>query len=167
MHLHPCMCAYATVQKLLCHGNYCELILSPVRASFKQPSAARPATGPTNSVAHPSIRGEQRRRRTMSAQQIAPNPRQLITRSPPRCRTSIIQSSALVQASFSLSMVALAAQPRRSSPKNFYFGHFSPRVHPPFASGGVELFAESTICHYIPVARDRTPWVAPGGGARV
>jgi len=112
------------MQKLLCHGNYCELVLSPVRASFKQPSAARPATGPTNSVAHPSIRGEQRRRRTMSAQQIAPNPRQLITRSPPRCRTSIIQSSALVQASFSLSMVALAAQPRRSFPTNFYFGHF-------------------------------------------
>jgi len=50
------MRAYATVQKLLCHGNYCELILSPVRASFKQPSAARPVTGPTNSVAHPSVR---------------------------------------------------------------------------------------------------------------
>ena len=128
MHLHPCMRAYATVQKLLCYGNYCELILSPVRASFKQPSAVRPATGPTNSVAHPSIRGEQRRRRTMSAQQIAPNPRQLITRSPSRCRTSIIQSSALVQASFSLSMVALAAQPRRSPHQKFYFRHFSPRV---------------------------------------
>jgi len=122
------MRAYATMQKLLCHVNYCELVLSPVRASFKQPSAARPATGPTNSVAHPSIRGEQRRRRTMSAQQIAPNPRQLITRSPPRCRTSIIQSSALVQASFSLSMVALAARLRRSFPKNFYFRHFFPRV---------------------------------------
>ena len=49
--------AYETAQKLLCHGNYCELILSLVRASFKQPSAVRPATGPTNSVAHPSIRG--------------------------------------------------------------------------------------------------------------
>ena len=57
MHLHPCMRAYATVQKLLCHENYCELILSPVRASFKQPSAARPASGPTNSVALPSVRG--------------------------------------------------------------------------------------------------------------
>jgi len=34
--------AYETVQKLLCHGNYCELILSPVRASFQQPSAVRP-----------------------------------------------------------------------------------------------------------------------------
>ena len=44
------------MQKLLCHGNYCELVLSPVRASFKQPSADRPVTGPTNSVAHPSVR---------------------------------------------------------------------------------------------------------------
>jgi len=26
MHMHPCMRAYATVQKLLCHRNYCELI---------------------------------------------------------------------------------------------------------------------------------------------
>ena len=48
--------SYATVQKLLCHGNCCEPILSPARASFKQPSTARPATGPTNSVAHPSVR---------------------------------------------------------------------------------------------------------------
>ena len=123
--------SYATVQKLLCHGNYCELILSPVRASFKQPSAARPATGPTNSVAHPSIRGSAALLPNNVHSKIAPNPRQLITRSPPRCRTSIIQSSALVQASFSLSMVALAARPRRSSPKNFYFRHFFPRVLQP------------------------------------
>jgi len=32
MHMHPCMRAYATVQKLLCHGNYCEPIVSLVRA---------------------------------------------------------------------------------------------------------------------------------------
>jgi len=51
MHMHPCMRAYATVQKLLCHGNYCELILSPVRASLKPSSAARPAAGPTKSAA--------------------------------------------------------------------------------------------------------------------
>jgi len=139
------------MQKLLCHGNYCELVLSPVRASFKQPSAARPATGPTNSVAHPSIRGFKQpsaarpatgptnsvahpsiRGRAVLLKRClpkhAPNSRQLMTRLPPRCRTSIIQSSALVQASFSLSIVALAARPRTSSPTNFYFSHFSPRV---------------------------------------
>jgi len=27
MHMHPCMSAYATVQKLLRHGSYCKLIL--------------------------------------------------------------------------------------------------------------------------------------------
>ena len=51
MHMLPCMRAYATVQKLLCHGNYCELILSPVRASFKLLFAARPAAGSTKSAA--------------------------------------------------------------------------------------------------------------------
>jgi len=25
MHMHPCMRAYATTQKYLCHGNYCEM----------------------------------------------------------------------------------------------------------------------------------------------
>jgi len=49
--------AYETAQHLLCHESCCEPILSPVRAMFQQPSAVRPATGPTNSVAHPSIRG--------------------------------------------------------------------------------------------------------------
>ena len=43
MHMHPCMCAYATVQKLSCHGNYCELILSLVRTSCRFSFAARPA----------------------------------------------------------------------------------------------------------------------------
>ena len=42
---------------------------------------------------------------TLFAQEIRPNLRQLMTRSPLRCRTSIIRSSALVRASSSLSMV--------------------------------------------------------------
>jgi len=33
MHMHPCIRTHATVQKLLCHGNYCEPILSLARAS--------------------------------------------------------------------------------------------------------------------------------------
>ena len=33
--MHLCMSAYATVQKLLCHGNYRELILSLAKASLK------------------------------------------------------------------------------------------------------------------------------------
>ena len=48
-----------------------------------------------------------------------PNPRQIMTRLPPRCRTSIIQSAALVQGSFSLSTPALAPRsPEAISIKN-------------------------------------------------
>jgi len=42
MHIHiyiylhnSCMCAYATVQQLLCHGSYCKLILSLARTSCR------------------------------------------------------------------------------------------------------------------------------------
>jgi len=35
------MRAYATVQKLLCHGSYCELILSLMRASYRLSFAAQ------------------------------------------------------------------------------------------------------------------------------
>jgi len=63
MHMHPCMRAYATVQKLLCHGNYCELILSPVRASFRLLFADRPCWLDEICCL------------TMFAQEIIPNPR--------------------------------------------------------------------------------------------
>ena len=51
MQMHPCMRVYATVQKLLCHGNDCELVLSLARASYRLSFAARPATVSTKSVA--------------------------------------------------------------------------------------------------------------------
>ena len=128
MHLHPCMRAYATVQKLLCHGNYCELILSPVRASFKQPSAARPATGPTNSVAHPSVRGG-----------AAPPPNDVRSRNHPKSTPahdsvaaavshkhhSIIRVGAgLIQFVYGRTCSSAA----KVIPTNFYFRHFFPRV---------------------------------------
>jgi len=46
-----------------------------------------------------------------------------MTRLPLRCCTSIIQSSALVQASSSLSMGRTRAWPQNLSPTNFYFRH--------------------------------------------
>jgi len=46
-----------------------------------------------------------------------------MTRSPLRCRTSIIQSSALVQASSSLSMIRTRRGPRTSTSTKFYFHH--------------------------------------------
>jgi len=46
MHMDSCMCTYATVHQLLCHGSCCELILSLARTSCRLsftacPSAAR------------------------------------------------------------------------------------------------------------------------------
>ena len=51
MHMHPCMRAYAMVEQLLCHGNYCDLILSLARALCKLSFAARPAAISTKLVA--------------------------------------------------------------------------------------------------------------------
>jgi len=48
MHTHSCMRAYATVQKFLCHGSYCEHILSLARASCRLSFAARPAAASRN-----------------------------------------------------------------------------------------------------------------------
>ena len=42
MHTGSCMRAYSTVQQLLCHGGYCELILSLARTSCRLLFTARP-----------------------------------------------------------------------------------------------------------------------------
>jgi len=67
MHMRSCMRAYATVQKLLCHGSYCELILSLARASCRLSFAARSCC--------PSCCLDQTRRLTLFAQEIRSNPR--------------------------------------------------------------------------------------------
>jgi len=142
--------AYETAQQLLSHSLLRTYIESRAWKSFQQPSAVRPATGTTNTVAHPIIRGFKQPCRPPRYwldelcrppeyplqgccqndvhPKIALNPRQIMTRLPPRCRTSIIQSSALVQASFSLSTLALAPRSRRLFPSKIHFGHFLARV---------------------------------------
>ena len=49
MHMDSCMRAYSTVQQLLCHGGYCELILSLAQTScrllFTARTTARPLAG--------------------------------------------------------------------------------------------------------------------------
>jgi len=50
-HMHSCMPAYATVQKLLCHGSYGEFILCLARASCRLLFATRPAGVSTKLVA--------------------------------------------------------------------------------------------------------------------
>jgi len=44
--MHSCMRAYSTVQQLLCHGSYCELILSLLRTSCRLLFTARPTACP-------------------------------------------------------------------------------------------------------------------------
>ena len=46
MHMHSCMRAYSTVQKLLCHESYCELILSLARTLWRLLFTARPTVRP-------------------------------------------------------------------------------------------------------------------------
>jgi len=58
------MCAYATVQKLLCHESYCKLILSLAQASCRLSFAARPA-----------YCLDKISRLTLFAEEIRPNPR--------------------------------------------------------------------------------------------
>jgi len=110
-----CTCACAPMQpKLLCYGNYCELILSLVRASCRLPFAARPGTVSTKSVAR---------------QEIRPNPPMM--RSPLRCRTRLIRSSALVQACRPHPFCVWFAPetwPRGSLHQKFCFRHFFARV---------------------------------------
>jgi len=116
-YIDSCMRAYTTVQKLLCHGSYCELILSLARASCRLSFTDRSCC--------PSCCLDQTLRPTLFAQEIRPNPHELMTRSPLRCRSSIIRSSALVQASSSLSMGRTRAWPRGSLHQEFNFRHFS------------------------------------------
>jgi len=46
MHMDSCMRAYSTAQQLLCHGGYCELILSLARTSYRLLFTARPTARP-------------------------------------------------------------------------------------------------------------------------
>ena len=53
IHLDSCMCAYATVQQLLCHGSCCELILSLAPTSCRLSFADCPPAGSTGSAVRP------------------------------------------------------------------------------------------------------------------
>jgi len=46
MHMDSCMRAYSTVQQLLCHGSYCELILCLAQTSCRLLFTARPTARP-------------------------------------------------------------------------------------------------------------------------
>ena len=67
MHMDSCMRAYATVQQLLCHGSYCELIFSLTRTSCRLSFTTHPPAGST--LPDPLCRP------TLFVQEIHPNPR--------------------------------------------------------------------------------------------
>ena len=62
MQMHSCMRTYATVQKILCHGRYCEFILSLAQALCRLSFAARSCC--------PSCCLDQTRHPTLFAQEI-------------------------------------------------------------------------------------------------
>jgi len=64
MHMHPCMHDHATLQELLCHGNYCELILS-LAQSIVQAVVCRPPCCCLDEISFT----------TLFTQEIRPNPR--------------------------------------------------------------------------------------------
>ena len=115
MHMRSCMRAYATVQELLCHETIANLswVLREHRAGCRLPHALSPVS--TKSVA-----------RRCFAQEIRPNPRELMTRSLLRCRTSITQSDDLrwCRPHPVCIWVALAACPLRLPVTEMHFRHF-------------------------------------------
>jgi len=80
MHVNLCMCTYATVQQLLCHGSYCELILSLARTSCRlsftvRPPAARGRARPAPPASPPAALLLAIRCSTLFALKICPNSR--------------------------------------------------------------------------------------------
>ena len=112
MHMDSCMRAYSTVQQLLCHGGYCELILSLARTSCRMLFTARP-TARFLAALRDVVRSRNPSKSTLAHD-----------RSPLQCCTSIIRSSALVQASSSLSIGRTCAWPRRLPVTEMHFRHF-------------------------------------------
>jgi len=118
------MCARACTHMQCCRSFFAMKLLRSYLescASIVQAVVCRP----------PNCCLDQTRRPTLFAQEIRSNQRQLMTRSPLGCRTSIIRSSALVQASSSLSMGRTRAWSQGSLHQEFFFGHFSARFSEP------------------------------------
>jgi len=113
MHMRSCMRTYATLQKLLCHETIANLssVLREHRAGCRLPPALLPARRNQSPDAV--------RLRNPSKSTLAHNG------SPLRCRTSINPSSALVQASSSLSMGHTRAWPWRLPVTEIHAHHCS------------------------------------------
>jgi len=72
MHMDSCMRAYSTVQQLLCHGGYCELILSLARTSCRLLLTARPTTRPlAGNPLHDVVRSRNPSKSTLAHEAVA------------------------------------------------------------------------------------------------
>jgi len=110
VHVRPCNDAETSLPwKLL--RTYLESCASIVQAVVCSPPCCS-----LDRISRPTVR--------LFAQEVRANPRWLMTRSPLQCRTSIIRSSTLVQASPSLFIVRTRAQLRTSSSTRICFHHF-------------------------------------------
>jgi len=114
-----CICARACTHMQRCNSFLAMKLLrtyleSQACASIVQAVVCRPAC----------LLSRRNRSPDAIRQEIRPNPCQLMTRSPLQCHTSIIRSSALVQASSCCLWVALAARPRRLPVTEMLCRHF-------------------------------------------
>jgi len=113
MHMHPCMRAHATMQKLLCHGNCCELILSLLRASYS-------CLPPALLLSRPNQSPDAVRSRNLSKSTLAHD---VVAAAMSRKHYSVMCVGAGL---FQLSMIRTRAWPRTSSSTRLYF-HFLSR----------------------------------------
>jgi len=114
MHMDSCMRTYSNVQQILCHRSYCELILSLARTSCRLLSAARPDARPlAGNPLRDAVCSRNLSKYTLAHDAVAN-----------AVLTSIIWSSALVQASSSLSVGCTCTWPRRLPVTEMHFCHF-------------------------------------------
>jgi len=128
--------------------------LSPTQASAASSSRLPPAPPLARRTSSPTqVSAALQCCRNAARSKIAQNPPQLMARSPPRSRTSIIQSSALVQGSFSLSTPYTCTSVARTFPSKIYFGHFPRQVFrfsvPMLFAVGCQKFTTPEITAYL------------------
>ena len=113
MHMDSCMCAYSTVQQLLRHGGYCELILSLAQTSCRLLFTARPTARPLTAL-RDVVRSRNPSKSTLAHDTVATA---VLHKHHPIIRVG--------QASSSLSISRTCAWPRTLPVTEKHFRHFS------------------------------------------
>jgi len=116
MHMYPSMRAHAAAQESLCHGSYCELLLSLVRALCRLLFAAQP---PAQLLSRPNLSSDAVRSRNPSKSALAHD---VVAAAVSHKHHSIIHVGP-VQVPSSLFMVRTHALLWTSYSTNFYFHH--------------------------------------------